>query len=179
MKMHDLINDENVDSQVVGIIVTIPMTGVKKEPIIITHKVCEKCDREEVYGNFCKHCGGKIVEKTEPWKYGNETREQEVPQPDVREEMKALGMEYHLPMEISRYQKTSKSKAVYTDTWKFVYKSYALLGHRSHYRSFVEKLDLAQIQKDLEEAKQKLKPVLKKYKGSQVIFGIAGQHTDW
>ena len=48
------------------------------------------------------------------------------------------------------------------------------------YQMFIipKKLDLKQIQDDLNEAKKKFKEVLKKYKG-KVVFGIAGEHADW
>jgi hypothetical protein len=39
-------------------------------------------------------------------------------------------------------------------------------------------LDLEKIQKDLEEAKVKFKDIIEKYNGC-VVFGVAGQFTDW
>lgn len=180
-KFHNLINnDEGVDGQVIGIIVTFPITGEEEQAIIVTHEKCKKCQRERCgYGNFCSQCGGEFHTVTEEQKdYRGKVSTQKIPLPDVREDMKALGIEEHLPMEIDQHQDYKTKKWVYTDCWKFVYKEYKTVGHRSDFVPFLNKLDIEQIQKDLEEAKEKFKAVLKKHKG-HVIFGVAGVHADW
>jgi hypothetical protein len=187
IQIHDLINKGNIDSQVVGIIITFPITGEERQPITITHEKCKKCERQKGYGNFCSHCGGEFHTVTEHMKDGNRSwtgrtaRTQTIPLPDVRAEMKELGIENHLPMEVEvdQYRPNDEVPYEYTDEWKFVYVEYETLGHRSHYsQPFLEVLDLKKIQKDLEEAKVKFKDILEKYNG-RVVFGIAGQHTDW
>jgi len=168
MNYHNSINYGSVDSQTVGIIVVIPVTGTEEHPVIATYNRCESCERQaRNYEKFCSHCGGKIVEVTDKVKFGNKYEMENVPLPDVRKEMAELGIEEHLPREDCD-----------DGAWKFVFKCYETIGHRSHFCPFLEELDIKQIQADLEEAKDKFKNILKKHNG-KVVFGIAGDCADW
>ncbi len=168
MKYHNMINTESVDAQTIGILVIIPITGGDEKPIIATYKRCEKCERKSLpYENFCPHCGGQITEITEQLK----GKFQEVPLPDVRNEMKELGVEMHAPL---RYDFGDGDGA----DWVFIVKGYLTLGHRCYFEPFVEELDIQQIQNDLEEAKEKFKDIITKHNG-KVVFGIVGDHADW
>jgi hypothetical protein len=163
------INDGSVDSQTVGIIIVIPVTGTEEQPLIARYERCEGCERPaRNFEKFCSHCGGKIVEVTDKIKFGNKYETENVPLPDVRKEMEELGIESHLPFGEDRDE----------DSWKFVFKCYETIGHRSHFCPFLHELDIKQIQADLEEAKEKFKEILKKYNG-KVVFGIAGEFADW
>jgi len=170
MKYINPINYGSIDSQTVGIIIVIPVTGTEEQPVVAKHNRCEKCEREsQNYDKFCSFCGGKIVEVTEKLKCGNGYVTESVPLPDVRKEMKELGIEYHLPF----------GEDLEDDSeWKFVFKCYETIGHRRHFCPFLKELNIKQIQTDLEEAKEKFKKILKKYKG-KVVFGIAGDFADW
>lgn len=174
MQYHDLINTESVDSQVVGILVVIPVTNSEMKPIVVTHERCEKCKREQHgYGEFCSHCGGKIIEVTENLKqFRDEIAQQSVPIPDVRNEMKELGIESHVP-----FREDFKDIKDGIE-WVFVAKEYATIGDRNYFKPFLDELDLLQIQEDLAEAKEKFKEVIQKYNG-RVVFGITEDHTDW
>ncbi|MCK9567622.1 hypothetical protein M0R72_01570 [Candidatus Pacearchaeota archaeon] len=162
------INYESVDAQTIGIIIVIPVTGMEKRPFIATYHKCEGCERQAQYENFCSKCGGKIIEVTEKVKYHNSYQMEDVPIPDVRQEMNDLGIENHLPFNEDQEDMV----------WKFVFKCYATIGDRSYHVPFIEELDLKQIHSDLEEAKEKFKEVLEKYNG-KVVFGIAGDFADW
>lgn len=164
------INYESVDSQAVGIIIVIPVTGVEERPVIAKYNRCEKCEREAGnYEKFCSFCGGQIVEVTDKIKIGNDRYTTEnVPLPDVRQEMKDLGIEYHLPF----------SEDEESMEWKFAFKCYTTIGDSHYHTPFLEELDLKQIQDDLKEAKKKFKNILEKYNG-KVVFGIAGDFADW
>jgi hypothetical protein len=168
MQYHDTINTVSVDSQTIGILVIIPVTGTEEQPIIATYKKCEKCKIESrQYENFCSHCGGKIIEVTEQPK----NQVQEIPLPDVRNEMKELGIEIHSPFREDFGDGDGAD-------WVFVIKGYTTLGHRSDFEPFIKELDIQQIQNDLIIAKDKFKDIITKYNG-KVVFGIVGEHTDW
>lgn len=171
MKIFNLINRESVDAQVIGIIILIPITSVEEQPLIGTFNKCKKCDAQSdnIYSKFCSICGSEIIEVTEQLKYFGYVKTQKVPLPDVREEIKNLINKEHLPF--NDYIGTN-------DYWKFVYKEYKTIGHRSDFVSFVEEFDIKQIKNDLKEANIKLKKILEKYNG-KVIFGIAGDFADW
>lgn len=175
MQYHDTINKESVDTQVVGILVVIPVTGSEMKPIMITHSRCEKCEREQHrYGEFCSHCGGKIIEVTENLKqFRGEIAQQPVPIPDVRSEMKELGIESHVP-----FREDFSNVIEYGIEWVFVAKEYVVIGDGDYFKPFLEELNLQQIQEDLMEAKEKFKDVIQKYNG-RVVFGITGDHTGW
>lgn len=185
MQYHNVVSVENVDSQVVGILVVIPVTGSKKEPLVATFKKCEKCEGiQNGYGEFCSFCGGKYIEVTEsPKRSGGrrtytdepEVAMQIVPLPDVRAEMKELGIDNHV---------TFGDDVFYEDAieddcnWIFVVKEYLTIADRDFFQPFLEELDLQQIQNDLTEAKEKFKDVIAKYNG-KVVFGLTGEHSDW
>jgi hypothetical protein len=179
MNYIDFINYGSVDSQTIGIIIVIPVTGVEAQPVIAKYNRCDKCERQsQNYDKFCSHCGGKIIEVTEKVKvkYGNgyetECYETEyVPIPDVRKEMNELGIENHLPFDEDYDEEANP-------VWKFVFKDYKTIGHRSDFIPFLEELDLKKIQADLKKAKEKFKAVIEKYNG-KVVFGIAGDFADW
>lgn len=164
------INYEPVDAQTIGIIIVIPVTGIEARPVIATYKRCEKCERESRgnYDEFCSFCGGKIIEVTDKVKTHNTYMTEDVPLPDVRQEMNDLGIKNHLPF----------GEYVESMFWKFVFKEYVTIGHRQYYIPFLEELNIEQIQHDLEEAKDKFSEVIKKYNG-KVVFGIAGEFADW
>jgi hypothetical protein len=167
------INYNCVDSQVIGILVIVPVVGIKNEPIIETYNRCSTCERQPVhYAKFCSICGGQIVEVTDKIKYYNSFVSQNIPLPDVRKEMADLGIEDHLPF--SEDEDTSDENFV----WKFVFKSYAALGHRTDYMSYLQKLDIEQISSDLEEAKEKFKSIIEKH-DAKIVFGIAGDFAVW
>jgi len=166
------INYSSVDSQTVGIIIVIPVTGIEAQPIIAKYDRCEKCERQaNNYEKFCPTCGGKIVEVTDKLKRFGNYETEDVPLPDVRKEMTDLGIEYHLPF-------NENCDIEDNMVWKFVFKSYMTLGDQDYYRPFLEEFDLKQIQNDLDEAKEKFKTVLDKYNG-KVVFGIGGEYSDW
>jgi hypothetical protein len=171
-KTHNLINDASIDSHVIGIIITFPIIGEEEQPVIGTFEKCKKCDTQKNgYGKFCSNCGGEFHTVTESVKDWGKVRTQQVPLPDVRAEMKELGIKNHLPMDLDNLEDLEEE-------WKFVYIEYKCLGHRSSYGPFLDELDLEKIQKDLEEAKVKFKDIIEKYNGC-VVFGVAGQFTDW
>lgn len=163
------INYEPVDAQTIGIIIVIPVTGIESRPVIATYNRCEKCERESRgnYDKFCPVCGGQIIEVTDKIKTHGDYMTENIPLPDVRQEMNNLGIENHLPFGEEEDM-----------VWKFVFKNYATIGHRQYYVPFLEELDLEQIQRDLKEAKEKFGEVIKKYNG-KVVFGIAGDFADW
>lgn len=175
MQYHDTINTESVDTQVVGILVIIPVTDSEMKPIVVTHSRCEKCEREKYgYGEFCSHCGGKIIEVTENLKqFSGEIAQQSVPIPDARNEMRELGIESHVP-----FREDFADVIEDGIEWVFVAKEYTAIGDRGYFEPFLEELNLQQIQEDLAEAKEKFKDVIQKYNG-KVVFGITGEHTDW
>lgn len=146
----------------------IPVTGVEERPVIATYNKCEKCERPWNYEKFCSFCGGKIIEVTDKIKLSRDRyTTEDVPLPDVRQEMKDLGIEDHLPFE-------EDDRMV----WKFVFKCYTTIGNDNHHQPFLEELDIKQIQSDIKEAKEKFKDVLEKHNG-KVVFGIAGEFADW
>lgn len=161
------INYESVDAQTIGIIIVIPVTGIESRPIIATYNRCEKCERESRYNKFCSFCGGQIIEVTDKLKIGGGYKTEDIPLPDVRQEMNDLGIENHLPFE---YEEDM--------VWKFVFKCYTTIGGDKYHVPFLEELDLEQIQRDLKEAKEKFGEMIKKYNG-KVVFGIAGEFADW
>lgn len=164
------INYGPVDAQVIGIIIVIPITGLEDRPVIATYKRCEKCERQSD-DEFCSKCGGKIIEVTNKIKTFDDGYDtEEIPIPDVREEMAELGIKNHLTF--------GEGYDVEDMVWKFVFKSYAVIGDRKYFQPFLEKLDLNRINKDLNEAKEKFKKIIKKYNG-KIVFGIAGAHVDW
>lgn len=173
------INYEPIDAQVVGIIILIPVVGMQEQPVIETYKQCQKCEvrPHNDWDEFCSKCGGPVVSVTGKVKllggHKNQYVTEDIPLPDVRAEMKELGIErFHLPFD-------EDGEVGYADfVWKFVYKEYETIGHRSHFVPFITELNIKQISDDLEEAKEKFKKILKKYKG-KVVFGIAGEHADW
>jgi hypothetical protein len=177
MQYYDVISTVNVDSQVLGILVVIPVTGSKKEPLMATFNKCDKCGRlQNGYGEFCSHCGGKYIEVTEsPKNYRGDNQEQTVPIPDVRAEMKELGIENHVT-----FGEDSIGEGFIEDdcNWVFIVKEYITLGDYNYYRPFVKEFDLQQIQNDLAEAKEKFKDITAKYNG-KVVFGLTGEHVDW
>ncbi len=141
--MNNPINTNTVDSQSVGILVVIPVTGIKEESALFTFHKCEKCKREILgMDKFCSNCGGKIIEVTEHKEYGGKLVTQEIPIPDVREEMNQLGIKYHLPFD-ECFEEDSN--------WVFLIKEYTTFGHRSYFSPFLEEYDLKQIQKDLKK----------------------------
>ena len=172
MKSSISINYSPVDAQVIGIIVVIPITGLEDQPVIKTYKRCEKCEvLSNDYNKFCPRCSGKIVEVTDKIKtFGGNYQTENVPLPDVREEMAALGVKNHLPFG----EDYDEDRMV----WKFVFKEYATIGHRRYFQPFLEELDLKQIQDDLNEAKEKFKEIIEKY-NAKIVFGIAGDFADW
>lgn len=177
MQYHNMINTESVDSQILGILVVIPVTGSKTEPIIATFEKCDKCGRlQQGYGEFCSSCGGKFIEVTEsPMNYRGDIEEQNVPVPDIRAEMKELGIDNHVT-----FGEDSIGKDFVEDdcNWVFIVKEYKTLGDDTYFRPFLEELDVQQIQNDLAEAKEKFKDVITKYNG-KVVFGLTGDHVDW
>lgn len=170
------INVGSVDSQTVGIIIIIPVTGTEEQPLIARYDRCEVCEcPARNFEKFCSHCGGKIVEVTDKIKFFTDKikfctkyETENIPLPDVRKEMAELGIESHLPFGEDRDE----------GSWKFVFKCYETIGHRSHFYPFLKELNIKQIQADLEEAKEKFKNILDKYNG-KVVFGIAGDFADW
>jgi hypothetical protein len=177
MQYHNVISTVNVDSQVLGILVVIPVTGSKKEPLMATFKKCDKCGRLQNWGSelFCSTCGGKFIEVTEfPKNYRGDNQEQTVPIPDVRAEMKELGIENHVT-----FGEDSISEDFIEDdcNWIFVIKEYLALGNQDYFQPFLKELDLQQIQNDLAEAKEKFKEITAKYNG-KVVFGLTGDHVD-
>lgn len=176
MQYHNTISTENIDSQILGILVIIPVTGTKEEPLIATFKKCDKCGRlQNGYGEFCSHCGGKYIEVTEsPKNYRGDNQKQVVPVPDVRAEMKELGINNHVT-----FGKDLKDAFIKCDcNWVFIVKEYITLGDDNYFRPFIKEFNLLQIQNDLVEAKEKFKDVITKYNG-KVVFGLTGEHVDW
>jgi hypothetical protein len=169
MNYINTINYESVDAQTIGIIIVIPVTGIESRPIIATYNRCEKCER--IFGNydkFCSFCGGQIIEVTDKLKRGGRYTTENVPLPDVRQEINDLGIENHLPF--------GNYDDVESMVWKFIFKKYASIGDDKYHVPFLEELDLKQIQRDLTEAKKKFGEVIKKYNG-KVVFGIAGENV--
>lgn len=170
MQYHDIVNQQGVDAQVLGILVVVPVTGFETKPQIITHKRCENCEKESTHDNFCSHCGGKIVEVTEPRKSYGQVCTQQVPVPDVRQEMSALGIDEHLPFD--EYYEDDDCQ------WVFVYKNYKTIGHRSDFQVFLDEFNITDIKDDIERAQTKFEDVIKKYNG-RVVFGLASSNEDW
>lgn len=175
MDIQSLINYDAVNSQVIGIIVTIPITGYENQQVVVKHFRCESCEFRPEFGQyekFCSRCGNKIIYITEKLKrFANKECTEysmvKVPLPDIRSEMCEIGLKEHLPFDDDNL-----------DCWKFVYKEYLTICNRDYFIPFVEKLNLKNIVTDLKEAKEKLKTILEKYNGN-VFFGIAGQFSDF
>lgn len=157
------ININQVDSQVLGILVLVPITSIDSERIKKTSLACSNCHKRS-YSKFCPECGGKIIETECEGSY-IEVK----PLPDVRQEMEELGIVNHLPF---------SEEIEEGDYWRFLVKEYETIGHRSFFEPFHKEYDINLIKSDLDEAKEKFKTILDKYNG-EVIFGLAGECVDW
>lgn len=159
-----------INAQTLGILIVIPTVGVSEQPIIQTFQECEKCGRRS-RDEFCSRCGGKIIQITGPLKdYKGNVEKQEVPIPDIRNEMKKLGVERYTPFD-------ENEDDYLADGWIFIVKRYKSFDEPGDFVRLSE-LNLQQIQNDLNETKEKFKDIITKYNG-KVVFGIAGEFFDW
>lgn len=166
MIYHNLVKVNYYNASIIGIFLVIPVVGVESKNIIATFNRCEKCNQFFNFdSNYCQNCGGKIIEVTESLKFSNGQEEtQEVPIPDIRNEIKSLGIEDYIPFT----PELEKEKS----NWTFIIKKYFKIYPGTDSSLSIDELVIYEIQEELLKAKKKFKDVLKKY-NAKIVFGKA------
>ena len=153
------LNSNNIDSQVIGILLVVPIT-IKEKTITKTELGCD-CRAVHCIGGINKYCSicGKEFENKERQSI------KLLPEPDLRSE---LGDNYQ-PVDLDCDD---------DDKMVFILKEYITIGDRSHFSTFVKELNISTISSDLDSYIKKYKTLCKKHE-AKIIFGVTGAFTDW
>lgn len=154
--------DFPIDSQVIGIIIRVPIIGFDERELDQINNKCEKCERiAKPSEKFCSNCGGKNIETIESCIYT-----QIIPIPDLRKDMNVFGVKKYAPFN----EEIEKEKY-----WNFIYKEYFVIESRNSFEPFIYNINLKQVNIDIELAKDIFKNIIKRHK-AEVNFSVIGIH---
>ena len=161
-KYEDLYTCNEYNMILVGTAIFIPIETWKGfEEDLFYHK-CPKC-KMGVQERFCGNCGSESVKE----KYS--VLRKEIPQPDIREELKSLKLRY-IPFQIDQDK---------VDNWVIpITIDFDVSYDRSGYSLIHHDMSKTDIANQLKKDKLKYKDLIKKYNG-RIIYGAIGSYYDY